>query len=246
MPNPGVLAAAGLVFFAYLGFEELANLAEEAQDPGRNLPLAILIAVAVSTTLYVLAAVAVTTLMRPADLARSAAPLADAVAVRWPAIGNAIGGIAMVSTANTALISLVAASRLVFSMARGGHAPGILATTLGSARTPVWALAACAASALALAPVEALETLVSVASLLSLLAFVAVDAALVRLRFIAPDQPRPFRTPGAIGRLPLLPVLGMVAALVLIARFPPLIHGIAAVALIAGFVLQRGPRPGSR
>ena len=78
-PHAGVLGGAALIFFAYLGFEEIANLAEEARHPARDLPRAILIAVAVSTTLYVLVAAASVALLEPARLAASPSPLAEAM-----------------------------------------------------------------------------------------------------------------------------------------------------------------------
>ncbi|MFM9108870.1 MAG: APC family permease [Chloroflexota bacterium] len=238
-PHPGIAAAAGLVFFAYLGFEDLANLAEEARDPGRDLPRALFIAIAVTTALYILAAAAASALLAPDDLARSQAPLADAAAVRSPRLGDAIDAIALASTANTALIALVAASRLLFGMARGGSAPRRLAAASGAARTPAAALAVCAAAAMAASLAGGLELLVSVASLLSLLAFAGVNAALVRLRFARAAAQRPFRAPLTAGRWPVTGVLGLAAALALALRFAPEVQALAATALVAGYLLQR-------
>jgi amino acid transporter len=87
-PHAGVLAAAGLIFFAYLGFEDIANLAEEAQHPARDLPRAILIAVAVSTALYVLVAAVSVALLAPARLAASASPLAEAMGESAPRLAG--------------------------------------------------------------------------------------------------------------------------------------------------------------
>ncbi|HEX2021767.1 MAG TPA: APC family permease, partial [Candidatus Thermoplasmatota archaeon] len=148
-PHPGVLAGAGLVFFAFLGFEDVANLAEEARRPGRDLPRAILTAVGVSSALYVLTAAASVALLDPARLAGSPSPLADAMREGAPALAGALGGVALFATANTALISVTAVSRLLFGMARGGDAPPALARTLPRRATPALGVAAACAGAAA-------------------------------------------------------------------------------------------------
>ncbi|HEX2065632.1 MAG TPA: APC family permease, partial [Candidatus Thermoplasmatota archaeon] len=107
-PPPALLAAAGLVFFAFLGFEDIANLAEEAREPRRMVPRAILLSVAVATVLYVLVAVAAVALAPPDELADSTAPLADAVAKADPRLGSVLAGVALFATANTCLAAMVA------------------------------------------------------------------------------------------------------------------------------------------
>ncbi len=91
-PPPGVLGGAALIFFAYLGFEEIANLAEEAREPARDLPRAILIAVGISTALYVFVAVASVALLEPERLAASTSPLAEAMQAGAPRLAGARGG----------------------------------------------------------------------------------------------------------------------------------------------------------
>lgn len=101
-----ILPAAALVFFAFLGFEEIANLAEEARDAARDVPRAIFVGVAVSTTLYILVALSATTLLAPADLAASDSPLADAAGTVSASLAGVLGGVALFATANTGLIAL--------------------------------------------------------------------------------------------------------------------------------------------
>ena len=89
-PQPGVFAAAAVLFFVYLGFEEVANLTEEMHDPPRDLPRAIFISLGLTTTLYVLVSLAVIALASPGELASSGAPLAVALHKAWPeAVGRA-------------------------------------------------------------------------------------------------------------------------------------------------------------
>jgi APA family basic amino acid/polyamine antiporter len=240
-PHAGVLAGAALVFFAYLGFEDIANLAEEAIDPGRNIPRAILISVAVSTLLYVLVAVASVTLLPPEQLAASASPLADAMQVGAPSLAGALGGVALFATANTTLIIVTAGSRLLLGMARGGTGPQVLASTIPGRQTPVAAILLAGAGALVFLPLGGVGLIGSVASMLSLGAFASVNAALLRLRFTRPDAERPFRVPLALGRVPILTVVGLIVVIGLLTQFTREAYGIAAGALVVAFVLQAVP-----
>jgi APA family basic amino acid/polyamine antiporter len=240
-PHAGVLGGAALIFFAYLGFEEIANLAEEATEPARDLPRAILIAVAVSTTLYVLVAVASVALLAPARLAASTSPLADAIGIGAPRLAGALGGVALFATANTALIAMMAASRLLFAMARGGDAPPVLAQTLAGRKTPAAAVLLVMVGALVCLPLGGVGLVGSVASLLALVTFAAVNAALVRLRLTLPDQQRPFRVPWPLRRVPLPTAFGLVVVMVLLTQFAPLVYGIAGVALVLAYIVQAVP-----
>lgn len=124
-PHGGVLARASLIFFASLGFEELANLVEEARDPERDLPRAILITVAVTTGLYVMVAMASVALLDPAAMARSSSTLADAIQAGAPRLVVAMDAVALFATADTVFITVTATSRMLLDMARGGDAPGV-------------------------------------------------------------------------------------------------------------------------
>jgi amino acid transporter len=240
-PHPGVLGGAALIFFAYLGFEDIANLAEEAAHPARDIPRAILIAVAVSTLLYVLVAATSVALLEPARLATSASPLADAMAAGAPRLAGALGGVALFATANTALITITVASRLLYGMARGGHAPSLLARTLPRRHTPAPAIVLAGLGALAFLPLGRVGLVGSVASLLALIAFASVNAALIRLRSTRPEAERPFRVPLRVGRWPLLATLGLLVVVLLMTQFEGTAYVVAAVALAIAFLVQAVP-----
>jgi amino acid transporter len=240
-PHAGVLAGAALIFFAFLGFEDIANLAEEATHPGRDIPRAILIAVAISTLLYVLVAVASVTLLEPARLATSESPLADAMRAGAPRLAGALGGVALFATANTALIVITAAGRLLFSMGRGGNGPPLLARTLRGRKTPAAALLVAGAGALLFLPLGGVGLVGSVASMLALVAFACVNAALVRLRCTRPAAERPFRVPLELGHVPVLTVVGLFVVALLLTQFAIRTYAIAAAALVVAFVVQAVP-----
>lgn len=191
---PGMLAGAFLAFFAFLGFENLANMAEEARAPGRTLPRAILLSVALSTALYVAVAVAALSALAAAELAAAEAPLlaAAARAAWFPA--QAFVLIAVIAVGNGVLIELVMLGRLLYGMARRGWLPAALARVSEGRRAPVPATLAGGAVVLALTLALPFVSLVALSSGLSLLVLAAVNAALWRLHRTAP-RAEGFRAP---------------------------------------------------
>lgn len=242
----GVFIGAALMFFVYIGFEEVANLAEEARTPDRDVARAILLSIVLTSGLYLVVAWVVLGLVPPATLAGSASPLTTAAAAVSPALGPVLAVTALFSTASTALISLVSISRLLYGMARDGALPAWLGGLSPRRRTPTAAALLLCALALALLPLGKVEVVASVASLGVLLVFAAVHLAVIRLRFSAPAGGGRFRVPGALGRLPLLPVLGLGLVLALLTRFEPRVYAIALGVLACALGLRVLARPPGR
>jgi amino acid transporter len=230
-PQPGVMAAAAILFFVYLGFEEIANLTEEVRDPARHLPRSILVSIGVTTLLYVVVSLAVIALATPAELARSEAPLALAVDRAWPGASTLLSAIALFATANTVLITLIATSRLAFSMSRDRELPRVFARLLPGRGTPWVAAVLVFAVAAVLVPLGDVKMLAALSSFSALLAFLAVNLALIILRYRLPRHRRPFRVPLSIGKLPLLPVAAIASIGVLLVNFEPRIYVAGAIAL---------------
>jgi len=178
-------------------------------------------------------------------------PVGRRVALRGHAekkaiVAKLIGAIALFSTANTALVTLVVATRLLFGMARDGQMPAVLAAILPPRKTPWVAALVLLAGAAALLPMGRVEAVASLSSLASLLAFTAVHAALIVLRFREPRLARPFRMPIAVGRLPLLPVLGILVAAGLLTQFGRTAHLAGGGAIFVGgalFWVRKRRRP---
>ena len=230
--QPAIMAAAALLFFVYLGFEEIANLVEEVRQPARDIPLALFSSMAITTVLYVLVALAVVNMAAPIELATSGAPLATAMNSVWPRLVNVLSGIALFATANTVLITVIAASRLTFSMARDGEIHGVFAGLLRRRQTP-WAAALLSlVMAAALLPIGSVRILAEMSSFAALVAFLTVNLALISLRFTHPHHPRPFRVPGAIGRMPVLPLAAIVSIVLLLIHFDWQIYAAGGIALV--------------
>ena len=236
-PHVGIVNAAAVLFFVYLGFEEIANLVEEVKKPERDIPRSIFLSLALTTVLYVLVALSVVALVPAAQLAGSEAPLATAVQSVSPRAAALLSAIALFATANTVLITLIASSRLAFSMGRDGELPAPLSRLTQRFGTP-W-VAALAAFALAafLLPIGKVEVVAGLSSFAALLAFLAVNVALILLRYRAPAQRRPFRSPLSIGRMPVLPLLAIASIVLLLAFFERQIYLAGAVSIALGAII---------
>lgn len=237
---PGVLEATGFVFFAYLGFEDIANVAEETIAPERLIPKAIIVAVAVTAFLYVGVALATLELASPETLVSSSAPLADAVAtVRGEPSRLVLSSVALIATTNTVLLLLTAGSRMLFGMARAGVLPAILAEVDPKTSTPANAILIQGLAAAALLPVGGIGVLGSLASWAALTAFIAVNAALLWLRRTQPGLPRPFRVPLSLGWVSLPALLGLLAALLASLRLAPEAIAIGIGVTVAGLPIYQ-------
>lgn len=230
----GLFAGAALLFFAYVGFEEVTNLAEEARKPARDMPRALLVSVLVTSVLYVALVWALLSVLQPQELAASSAPLADAAARIAPWSGPVVAVAALFATASTALLSLVSVSRLLFAMGRDGALPAVLAKTARSRQTPWPAALLLFAATCAFLPLGKVEVVASVAALGVLIAFSGVHACLIALR-LRPGAPAGgFRIPFSIRGIPAAAVLGLCANLLLMTQFAPKVHGVVALTLAVG------------
>ncbi len=192
----GVLAASGLVFFAYIGFDAVSVAAQEARNPQRDLPAGILASLLVCTVLYILMALVLTGLAsyRTLDVAD---PVSFAVsqipALQWLTIVVEFG--ATVGLASVAFVGLYGQSRIFYSMARDGFLPPIFCYVHPRFRTPFLGTimtGAVAASLAGLFPIGVLSELVSIGTLC---AFSMVCVGVMLLRVREPNASRPFRTP---------------------------------------------------
>jgi len=179
----GIGSAALLAFFAFIGFEDMVNVAEEVRRPQKTLPRAIVLALTVTVFLYVgLSLIAVLTV--PIDeLSKSQAPLA-LVFERGTGLSPVfIIFVAMIAVLNGALIQIIMASRVVYGMARQRWLPSLFAQINAKTQTPVVATVAVAVLVLGLSLWLPLVTLAKITSLFTLTIHVLVNLSLVRLKW---------------------------------------------------------------
>ena len=239
----GVFSAAALVFFAFIGFDEVITLAEETTDPTRTVPRALLLALGISTLLYIGVAVAAVSVLGADALGTSPRPLADVIAHVLGARGaTVVAAIAVVTTTNTTLLALTAASRVLYGMANAGAMPRALARVHPRFATPRRALVVAALVAFAFAAIGDFTVIAAVTDFAVYVVFLAVNTTVIILRWTRPDLPRPFTAPGAIAGLPILPVLGLASVMLMMTQLEStaVILGAAlcGVGLVAGWLAR--------
>lgn len=211
----GVVEATFLVFFAYLGFGSIVNVAEETEDPTRTIPRAVVLAIVITTVLYVLVALSAVGLVDPAALGASGSPLAlVAEAGGGAAVGSLVGAIALTSTANTVLILLVSTSRLTYGVSKSEYRsfPTAFSRIHPERQTPHLAIALVAALTVPFVLLDDLVVVAGVANAALLVVFVAVNGALVRLRYVRPEDTSGFTAPLTVGRVSVTAVLGVLTS----------------------------------
>jgi len=213
----GLIAAAALVFFAFIGFDEVITLAEETRNPSRTVPMALFLALGISAVLYIGVAVAAVSVLGDGALGASERPLADVIDhVLGGGGADVLAAIAMLATTNTTLLCITATSRLQYGMADAGALPPVFAALGPRSRAPRVAIGVSLVVSVAFVLIGDLSVIAGVTDFAIYLVFVAVNVAVVVLRFRMPDHPRPFRVPLAIGRVPVPPLCGLVAVLVVL------------------------------
>lgn len=207
----GYLSAAALSFFAFVGFEELAKLSEEARDPARTIPRALLITSLIVLVVYTLVAVSAVTVIDWQQLSEAENPLAAVVDSRMGQRGVIIiSVIALFSTSNTILSNMLGASRVLLDMAREHTFMRRLAFVSAKGRTPIAALVLILSVMSAFALIGNIEVIASIANTFIYITFLTINAAVIRLRVSLPRQERPFRVPLNIRNVPVTSVSAIV------------------------------------
>ena len=208
----GIGYAALLAFFAFIGFEDLANVVEEAKVPHRDIPRAMVLTLIVTTVLYLAVAAIAVAAVPAADLARSPAPLALVLRTLTGASPLVISAIAIVATLNTILAQLTMAARVIYGMARQGDLPALFGHVHPKTATPLVATGFIVAATLALALTVPFERLAEGTSLATLVVFATVNFSLLRLRARKAASPHPH------ARVPLwVPAAGLATCLAMLA-----------------------------
>ena len=178
----GLFLGAFLAFYAYIGFEDMVNVAEEVIKPEQTLPKAIILALLISTAIYMAVSYSALSVLSPLQLAQSRAPLAAVVehqgeSTAWISI------ISLIAVINGAIVQLIMASRVIYGLANTKLLPAKLGKINAHTATPIYATLLCIGAALLLALVFPLAALAQTTSFIVLLIFSLVNVALLRIKF---------------------------------------------------------------
>jgi amino acid transporter len=234
-PNmAGIFEASALIFFAFLGFEDIVRLSQETKDAEKTTPKALLIAIFFTVLLYVCVAIAAVSVLDFRVLGLSGVPLADVAAV-------ALGGdafvlmswIALFSTMNTVLVVMLGGSRIVYGMSSAGSVPEILSRVHSRYQTPWVAILGVASLSILFVLFRDIAIVANIANFMIFMVFFMVNISLIKLRYSEPERKRPFKVPFSIGRLPLLPVLGILSIIFLFSQLnsEAIIYGLVLVGI---------------
>ncbi|HET6232792.1 MAG TPA: amino acid permease [Longimicrobiaceae bacterium] len=212
----GVLRAAGVIFFAYIGFDAVSTTAQEAKNPQRDMPIGILGSLAICTVLYILVSGILTALV-PYSQLNVAEPVAvgiEVMGLHFLATLVKIGVIAGLSS--VMLVMLMSQPRIFYSMARDGLLPATFGKLHPRFRTPYISTILTGAICAIVAGTVPLALLGELVSIGTLLAFVIVCAGVWYLRVKEPNRERPFKTP----LVPVVPILGILICFAMMAGLP--------------------------
>ena len=233
----GVLRGAGLVFFAYIGFDAVSTAAQEAKNPQRDMPIGILGSLAICTLLYVVVSAVLTGMVHYTEL-NVAAPMALAMerigAPRWIRISIDVG--AVLGLASVILVMLLGQSRVFYSMSRDGLLGKWAGAVHPKFRTPYLSTiftGVAVGLATGILPLQLLGQLVNIGTLL---AFVLVSFGVWVLRHKRPDLDRPFKTPW----VPFVPIMGVLCCAGLMLTLPADTWIRLIVWLLIGFTIYFG------
>jgi basic amino acid/polyamine antiporter, APA family len=214
----GVLRGAGIVFFAYIGFDAVSTAAAEAREPRRTIPIGLIGTVLIATTIYVLVGFVLVGLLNYRQLG-----VADPVAAAVHAAGPSLNWLlrltdiaAVIGLASTVLVTLYGQTRIFMRMSEDGMLPPAFGKVGVKTKTPHFSILVCGmvgGTVAALVPLSVLGELISIGTLL---AFIIVSCGVVTLRRRYPDLERPFKVPA----LPLVAAAAVLSSLALMATLP--------------------------
>lgn len=223
----GIFQASALIFFAFIGFEEVVKLSEEAKDPEKNIPRGLILAISASIVLYILVAISSVSILGWEELSRSSAPFADiAYSALGPDASSIMSLIALCATVNTVLLMLLASSRIVYGMAQSGSLPSFLAAINHRTQAPWNATLISVILAMSFVFLEDISLVANVNNFTVFVTFIVINATLIVLRIYRPQIKRPFKVPLSWGGLALLPILGIIFNAFMLAQLDGQVYGI--------------------
>lgn len=206
----GLVAGTFLAFYAFIGFEDMVNVAEEVKNPRRTMPFAILISLAAATVLYLLVVIVATNLVPTSELAESKAPLSLVLSASGVANAHLLSFIGMVATMNGVIVQIIMGSRIVYGLSNQGWMTRKLAVVSSKTNTPITATLVVLAAMIVATLLLPLVSLARLTSLLILIIFVFVNVSLIVVKRREP------KGSSSITVWPALPYVGAVMSTLVI------------------------------
>ncbi len=219
-----LISAAALIFFAFIGFQDVANISEEVKNAAKIVPKALLISLVVSTVLYILVTISAVSILGWEALAVSKAPLTEvAVAAAGDWILPVLSTIALFATGNTVLIILIVASRILYGMSSGGSLPRIFSRVHEGRGTPYVSIITVMLICSLFAVIGNLGFVANLTNLGIFIGYFFVNLSLIMVRVKQPRLRGKFRAPVNIGNFPVLAALGAVTCFAMFFYFDLLV-----------------------
>lgn len=243
---PTVLFGTAVIFFAFLGFEELVRMSEEMKDAKHKMPIALLAAVAISSVLYVLVSASAIGLVGADTLGKSTSPLATVVKPSLGENGFFLMSLAgLLSTFNTVLLIVLASSRLLYGMSTEKSVPQIFSQTKNN--QPIYALAAAIVISTALLMIQDITTIAQMTDALLFAVFAVMNVVIIKLHWDNHKKFTGFNVPFRVGHVSVPAVLGFVSAagMLLFVEVHALLYSFgffAALAIVLHFLSPRGKK----
>lgn len=233
----GITSAAALVFFAFLGFESLSKIAEETKNPKCVIPRSLIVALAISTTLFILVSISVISVIPYSQLATSTSPLTDVVMKTQGSQAALIFSvIALFATSNTILITLTATSRIAFGMAMASSLPPIITRVQQKTGTPWVAVLLTGIASLPFVLLGDIELVANVTNLMIFLVFLTVNLALIALSRKRKENTEDYKSPFRIRNVPLTAIFGAATSFIMLFQFNAPVIIISALATAFGIL----------
>ena len=216
----GVLSGFVLIFFAFIGFEDIVNIAEETKNPRRTIPKAIFFSVLITGIIYTLVSLASIRIMPWNDLGQSVAPLAD-VAGRVLGVNGMVllSAIALFATTNTVLIILLSGSRMLYGLSSHGSLHNVFSKIHFRTKTPWVAIITTMVASILFVMLGNIVTIANITVFLLVIVYSMVNLSVIVLRLREPNVERPFKVPFSIQNYPILPIIGLGSTLFMLTQF---------------------------
>jgi APA family basic amino acid/polyamine antiporter len=216
----GVFSGFVLIFFAFIGFEDIVNISEETKNPRRIIPKAIFFSVLITGILYILVSLASIQIMPWNDLGKSVAPLADVTGKVLGVNGTALlSAIALFATTNTVLIILLSGSRMLYGLSSHGSLHSMFSKIHFKTKTPLAAIVTIMVASILFVTIGNIITVANITVFLLVIVYSMVNLSVIVLRLREPNVERPFKVPFSIRNYPILSIIGLGSTLFMLTQF---------------------------